>query len=470
MLDRFKPAVLAAMVSLAAAAGCGGALASSEAIEAVQRHLYAGDTAAAAAAARDRLARAPDDDPARFALGAVRFLQAVETLGRGLYRYGLRSDYGGDVGLGRYGLAGLPILRLPVPENPDPESVTYESLRALLADFVADLAAAEETLAGIAGRGIELPLNIGRIRLDLDGDGRASDDEALWRIFKRVAAVPWLDRAAADALLVDFDDGDVPWLRAYCHLLMAIAEFPLAHDWRAAFETTFHGLFPEADLPSRALAGIEAAAIAELAALGAPPVPPACRDRTRCREEREAWLETPEGRRWQHMNDLRGRVEIAGLADLIAFVHLARWPVVEPARLRAVPAHLEAMVRLSRDSWARIAAESDDAGEWIPNPRQSGVLPRMRVTEERVAGWLAFLDEFEALLRGRKLLPHWRFEQGINLRRLFEEPATFDLLLLVQGSAALPYLEDGEFTSGETWDRILEVFGGDFLRYFIWFN
>ena len=138
--------------------------------------------------------------------------------------------------------------------------------------------------------------------------------------------------------------------------------------------------------------------------------------------------------------------------------------------MRSVLGHLEAMIQLSRENWRRTMAETDDRNEWIPNPQQTGVLPRMQVTEQRVTGWRQFLDEFEALLQGNKLLPHWRFDQGINLRRVFTEPTTFDIVLLIQGSAAVPYLEDGDFTTGETWEQIMNLFGGDFFRYFIWFN
>jgi hypothetical protein len=470
MFGKLESATIAAILAAASTICCGGAFASSELIQAVQSHLYAGKTADAASLARGRLAQAPGDDQARFALGAVQFLRAVENLGRGLHRFGLRTDYGGEVGLVAFGLAGLPILRVPVPENTDPERVTYESLRAVLRGFVADLSAAEDTLAGITDSTIELPLNIGLIRLDLDADGSASDDEALWRILKRVADFPWLDEEEAKKFLTDFDRSDVPWLRAYCHLLMAIAEFPLAHDWRAAFEMTFHGVFPQADLPTRPLAEIEAESRAELEQLGTAADPPRCLLLEQCEEEGQAWLESPEGEKWQRITDLEMRLMIAGYADMIAFIHLNHWSVVDPERMANVLEHLEAMVRLSRESWSRIRAETDDRNEWIPNPSQSGVLPRMRVTAERVAGWMSFLDEFEAILQGRKLLPHWRFDQGINLRRFFQEPSTFDIVLLVQGSAALPYLEDGEFTTGDTWVQILDIFGGDFFRYFIWFN
>jgi hypothetical protein len=83
---------------------------------------------------------------------------------------------------------------------------------------------------------------------------------------------------------------------------------------------------------------------------------------------------------------------------------------------------------------------------------------------------MLFLGEFEALLAGRKLIPHWRLAKGINLRRVFTEPRTFDPVLWMQGSAALPYLEDGELTSNETWFRIMGLLQGNFLGYAIWFN
>jgi hypothetical protein len=242
---------------------------------------------------------------------------------------------------------------------------------------------------------------------------------------------------------------------------MAIAEFPLAYDWQLAFETTFHNLFPKAQLRFSAAFKEEQDLPAELEKLGLQPKPDS--------SNYEAWFRTPEGQRWQRIQDLWNRLMGGSIADLVAFVHLTHWPVAEPERLRHALQDLEAMVRLSRESWKRILAETDDNNEWIPSPKQTAVLPGMRVTQERVDGWMQFLDEFEAVLKGTKLIPHWRFDQGINLRRFFL-PREFDIVLLLQGSAAVPYLEDGELTTGETWRRIDNLFAGDFFRYFIWFN
>lgn len=416
---RFRMIFFGCLAAALGAAGVpGGAHAASELIETVQTHLYAGESAAAAAAAKARLGANAEDDEARFALGAVQFLQAIENLGRAFYRYGLNN------GERAAGLAGLPFLRLPVPPNPDPEPIDYQKLRGVLSALVDDLGKAEATLAGIDSLTLDMPINIGLVRLDFDGDGKGSEEEALARVIDRIARGSF-DPATADPILVDFDASDVPWLRAYCRLLSAIAEFPLAHDWKPAFEATFQGLFPRAGLP---LSQVER------------PLPP----------EENPWFPPA--------------------ADLVAFIHLLHWPVTEPARLQSVLAHLEAIPPLSRENWKRVNAETDSKKEWLPNPRQTGVFPGVTVTQEQIDGWLMLLDEYEALLKGEKLLPHWRFDKGINLRRLFLEPTTFDIVLLIQGSAAIPYLEDGEKTDGDTWRRIGELLGGNFFGYALWFN
>ena len=416
---RIRTIACCLLAALAATGAVNGAQAASELVESVQVHLYAGETAAAAAAAEERLAASPEDDEARFALGAVQFLQAIENLGQAFHRYGLNN--GEAIG----GLAGLPFFRLPVPPNASPEKIDYNALRGVLSALVGDLAKAEGTLAGVNSTALDLPLNIGLIRLDLDGDGTGSEEEALGSILGAIGGPAMSGADAAEPLLVDFDASDVPWLRAYCHLLTALAEFPLAHDWRAAFEASFQGLFPHAGLP--------------LSQAERLPLPDEYR------------MYPP-------------------IADLIAFIHLLHWPVAEPERMKSVLAHLEAIPPLSRENWARVLAETDNGKEWLPSPRQTGFLPGVTVTQEQIDGWMLLLDEFEALLKGEKLLPHWRFDKGLNLRRVFLEPTTFDVVLLIQGSAAIPYLEAGELTDEVTWRRIGDLIGGNFIGYAIWFN
>src|SRR5262245_15825385 len=65
------------------------------------------------------------DPYAAYASGAVQFFIALERLGAGLHRHGFESPRS----------LMLPLMRLPVPDNPDPEPLTYEGFRKILADF-----------------------------------------------------------------------------------------------------------------------------------------------------------------------------------------------------------------------------------------------------------------------------------------------------------------------------------------------
>lgn len=441
--------------------------------------LTEGRLSAAADVARARIAEAPGDAAAQFALGLAQFLIAVEGLGQDLYRYGLANTYRNDPGALVFG-GGVPFLRIPIPANPEPEPVTYEGLRAALADFTADLAVAEATLAAVPSTDFDLPLRVPAIRLDFDGDGAGSEAESIAAVFIAVTggsfaadAVEWAgDAAAGNTEPMGLDQSDVPWLQAYSHLLTALADFPLAHDWHEAFELTFHDVFPGTRLPSTGLRDEEKRITEQLG-----PEPPDFQWEGEPYSQEfwaaySAWSESPEGRARQDWVQAQWSLQIGTFFDLGAFVHLMHWPVVEPERMAAVREHLLSMVDLSRENWRRIRAETDDNREWLPGPHQTNLLPWVRITDETVGGWQLFLDEFEAVLTGERLVPHWRVAEGrgINLRRMFDEPTTFDPILIAQGVSVLPYLEDGETVSPETVGTIFRLTEGGLLGYFIWFN
>ena len=93
------------------------------------------------------------------------------------------------------------------------------------------------------------------------------------------------------------------------------------------------------------------------------------------------------------------------------------------------------MIELSRQSWRRIHAETDDNAEWVPGPKQIGRFRNLRVTEDVVQGWHVFLDEFEAILNGDKRIRHWSLvgKRGANVRRMFEEPGPLDPVMIAAG-------------------------------------
>jgi hypothetical protein len=361
-----------------------------------------------------RVAADPDDDSARFALGIVQTLRAGERLIQSLYRFGLKLRWATQ----------LPIVRLPVSENPAPEELTNEDFRNIVQQLLDDLAGVEKTLAAIDSADPKVALAIGACRLDFNGDGRAEDYESLARVLSEVTSQQVPAEATA-GWVVALDQGDVHWLRGYCHVLSALCEMFLAYDTAKLHDYTAQLFFPTAKTRVPLLV-----------------------------EEHPEW--------WRD-----------SILDAVAFIHLLQFPVKEPERLKAAHGHLLAVVDQSRASWDAYLAETDDDREWIPNPTQkNAAIPGAEVTPEMVTAWRAVLDEFSAVLEGEKLIPFWRGERplGVNLKRVFFEPTDFDLVLWVQGGAAVPYLEEGRLTEPEFWTRLNREFGGQFLGFAIWVN
>jgi hypothetical protein len=412
---------ICAAVTLAGIAGSANPLNAQPASRApavLEEHLYAGTLEAGENALRAIVSAEPGNAEARFALGGVLLLRGVERFGQGLYRHGLQAPR----------TMFLPLFGLPIEVNPRPEPLTYDKFRALLARLVQDLDAAETELARVEDPAVKLQVDLARIRLDLDGDGAASERERLPAIIESLAQAArrrGLQSPAGDSFPVAFDLADVYWLRGYANLIAVSAEFFLAHDFRVTFDMTFHLFFPRAGLPFSRL--------------------------------------------FVEPSPATGGIEMGSIFDAVAFIHLIRWDVAEPARLASVHKRLKAVIGLSRKTWAAVRAETDDDNEWLPGPHQKGVLD-MPVTEEMITAWLAMLEELENVLDGRKLAPHPRFTRGINIKKVFTEPEPFDLVLWITGHGVLPFLEDGPVLDARTWAQASQVFRGQFLSYAFWFN
>ncbi len=386
----------------------------------VEPYLIDGKLDAGESALRAQLRKVPNDDQARFGLGMLQFLTAVEGLGQGLYRYGLRDFTSrGFV---------LPFLRLPLRANPKPEKVSYENVRQIFEKFRAKLMIAETTLAAITDGDVRLPLHFGLIRLDLNGDGRSDEDDMLWKVYMRINNRQDITAEQARDFYIKFDRGDVHWLRGYCHLLSSVCDMLLAHDFEETFNCIAHMFFMRVETPYQFLS---------------------------------------KGKHFRNIGE-----GDADVLDLIALVHLIRWKVIEPKRMVSALHHLEAVIEQSRETWKWIMAETDDDHEWLPNPSQTGVIPNVSVTNEMVTAWSEIMNESEKILAGKLLIPFWRGTDGsgINVREVFLHPSTFDLVLWAQGTAAAPYLQHGPLTKGVTWRRWQGEFGSNFPGFALWFN
>ncbi len=391
----------------------------------VEKFLTAGRLGDGETALLARLKEAPKDDQARCGLGVLQFLQTFEHLGATLYQYGVRTERS-------FGPLTEQMKEV-LADNPKPKTLTYKAAREVLQTFLDDLAKVEATLAAVKDPEVKLPLHVGLVKIDPLGRGKPIDGAFL---FGRVPALAEEKRAAAEKLVVGFDRGDMSWLRGYCHLLSAMAELLLAVDGQDVFDCSAHLFFEKVDTPHSFL-------LEDRTPLGS------------------ASLEN-----------------VPQLSDFISFLHhLSRLPIKEPKRTKAALEHLEAAVGQAKEMWKFILAETDDDNEWIPNPKQTGVLG-VKVTQEMVDVWLETLDEAELILKGKKLIPFWRgkdTERGLNLRRIFTEPRTFDAFDWFQGTAATPYLEKGPLTKlaePGMRDRLSKAFGGPsgIIGFGFWFN
>jgi hypothetical protein len=306
----------------------------------VEKYLIEGKLALGEKSLNEALTAKPTDAQARFGLGVVQFVRAVEQMAQTFHRYGLRSRLLGGA---------IPFARLPIPVNPTPEPIRYADLRALFERWTSDLARAEATLAKVDSADVKLPLHFGMIRLDLNGDGKAESGERLFNLYAQLnaAARNQVNAEAAKEFIIAFDRADAAWLRGYCHLLMAMSEVYLAHDAHELFDHTAPYFYPKAQTPFPFLS--------------------------------------------RHADAPRQQVETEDILDAIAFIHLVHFPVQEPARLKSALAHLESMIALSHESWKFILAETDDDHEWVPNTKQHSVMPNGAVTLEMVKGWFEFL-------------------------------------------------------------------------------
>ena len=373
--------------------------------------LSTGRFAEGVAALNTHLQAEPKDDVARFGLGVIEFVQAVEQLGQKLARY-------------EFPTRGFSELReiLPPPAE-EAEPLTYPRLRQIIQEWLDDVTRVDATLSKIESDQVKLPLHVGNVPLNLGG--LRSQPVTLIPLLRDLRLSP--PGKEAD-FVIAFDRADVDWLRGYCHALLGLGELGMAHHAQDLFDTIAHRIFHRVKTPHEFL--LE---------------PP--------RVENRSFLDMEE------------------IADFIAAIHLMRCPVSEPKRMEAALAHFEQTLSFSRKMWRHIVAEQDDDQEWIPNPRQKSAI-NVGVSQEMIDQWLIAVDEVERILHGKRLVPFWRGKptRGINVRRVFLEAKQTDVILWIQGTAATPFLETGEITDSETWQKINRAFGGQLWGFGVWFN
>lgn len=362
----------------------------------------------------------PDDDRARLALGILTIVKTGEDSAQWLYRSGAGNP------TKNASVFVLPLFA-SIPGNPNPEKIRYEDIDAFFETWMDKLVEADQILSKVNDGDVKLEIDLAKLRLDLNGNGIASDNEMAGVAFSILFRGGRPGGDDVPSFVVAADRADVEWLRAYCQVFLGLGEIHLAHDQRELFERVGHVIFPNTETPFAYLRG------------------------------RSVFDPTMTG---------------LDVSDLIAFFHLIRFPVDEPERMVQAREHFLRAIGHSRAMWTHALVEEDNDREWLPNPNQDAALSGMNITEERIKLWHDLLKDSEAALQGKKLVRFWRGDgtKGINLKRVFEEPQTFDLILWIQGSAASDYLEEGELTRDFLWRDFEDAFGDRPFRYIFYVN
>jgi hypothetical protein len=334
---------------------------------------------------------------------------SMEAFQQGLYQYGFEVN-SSSAGIRSVG---------PIPHNPKAEVVNYQKIRKLIETFHEELHAIEKTVATIGEDEFHLPLDLTKMRFDIDNNGKRTEMESSMALVlsidnnnRRMTPDQVDELNKIDGTIV-FDKSDLLWLKGYVQITLGATDLLLAHDFEQPFNAISGNLFQK---PENALSKLGA------------------------------------------NDDNYGDV-----ANLIAAFHVAKMKVAEPDRLKQARQHLLNMVDASKAMWISVQAETDNNKEWLPSPKQDSVTG-IKITEEMVTGWHQFLNEYEAILNGKKLLPHWRFKgKGINLKRVLEESTETDVILWITGHAAAPFQELGELTDQGLWRQLNRTFNGNLL-------
>lgn len=366
------------------------------------------------AATETMLAALPDKTSSdMFALGGVRFLGAVEGA--------LQSLYATQINREMAEMSDLPFLRLPLPPNPEATPFRPELIAEVFEASLADLDASLTALDTITDAdNVAVTINTADIWFDINANGTREPGEGLLEV-----AGTQLNRgldADAKPPVITFDTADAAWLSAYAHLLSGVSETILALD------------------PTSAIQRVTASTAAMNAF-------------------------NDGGRRTIFMPGEDMWVDVVAM-----FVHaIEGQPDVE--RSRAAQAHFLGMITDNRTFWSRVAAETDNKREWIPNPTQTSALP-LEFPPEIGSQWRMVLAEAEAVLKGDLLIPHWRLGEGagINLADAMQNPPEIDIIAIIQGEGMLPYMEEGTRMSGQSLNSFQRMLGGDAGLYMIVLN
>lgn len=347
-----------------------------------------------------------------FALAGLRFLGGAESALQLRWQTGVQADW-----------SELPILRLPIPENPNARPFAPADFSTLITGLDADMDASRAALEQLGDKPFALEIRMSDLWFDINANGTRDEGENLGTVTGLTLGGGRMVTVDVQDPAITFDTADAAWLAAYTHFLSAFSKLAQAYDPEPAIQRVLDS--------SKAIYAL--------------------------------WGDTPPN---NAMDMMFGRQ-----VDRAAMVLFALSKTPDKALAQESYDHLLAMITENRRFWSMVALETDNTGEWIPNEAQvSGLGIYMPPgTAER---WQAVLADAEKLLTGEALIPHWRFgaEAGINVKKMFENPPAVDLITWVQGEGLLPYAEKGPQMSAAAWRDFESLVQGDSMLFAVFLN
>ena len=368
------------------------------------------------AATGARLAALPArSDADSFALGGVQFLRAIEGTFQERWALGLTD---------RTGM--LPLLRLPLSDNPAPSPFEPHAIVEIFTHAADRLHDAQLRLTAIpesSDFGLEIALD--DIWFDVDSDRARGPGEGIGAILGATLAgtTDPTDTAPPPLPTIRFDVADAAWLAAYADLLGGICAMVQAYD------------------PTEPITRVMSAraAMEQLGPVQADP--------------------------------FFGGSSNPDVFDMIAMVLATLNQTPDTGRMAQAKQHFRHMIAENTLFWTRVARESDNDREWLPNDAQQSALG-VSVPQGTGPAWLAVLSDLDAALTGQKLVPYWRVggSVGVNLGAMFDDPRPIDLAGWVQGWAALPYLEQGPLLDTLALDAFDQLTSGQAPLFALYLN
>ncbi len=355
----------------------------------------------------EQLGAQADKTPSdQFALGALQFLRGIEKTLQVRWEYNATID---DL--------DLPVLRLPVPPNPDAKPFRADLITGLFTELLTDMDASRAALAQIPdGADVVLDLDLANVWFDINMNGARDMGEGIIEVGANtlMGEINMGDADSIPPMDVRFDTADVAWLTAYTHMVSAAGEMVLAFD------------------PTEAITNVMSANAKMIELRGDAPM------------------------------EFGFDMQFGGWVDQFAMAYGALNQQPDATHTRAAHAHLLSMIAENKVFWAAVAQETDNEREWIPNDKQTAALG-FELAPGTGAAWQAVLADVEALLNGDLLIEYWRISPagGVNVKKLFMDPPVVDIVTWVQGSGLLPYLERGPVISGDSLNRFDDLTGGN---------